>query len=140
MSSTERRLDRLVVAERDRGVGDPARHRVGLVHARGAAEGVARKLVEEEDQRQRAGGAAEPAGAFAARCGAMRGDEAFSEFCVERRVLREPQFWAGLAPKGDDVLGCPSLTLKAGGQGRRRNGCVHGQDSPRETPILMMRH
>src|SRR5262245_26605279 len=64
---------RPVVAGIDRCGRCLSRHRIGGIHARGAAKRVAWKLVEQDHQRQASVRSSQPAGELATRSGLMQG-------------------------------------------------------------------
>ena len=117
----------LIVASRKRGIGHFAGHRVGVVHARCAAKGVARELVEQDDQRERTLRSGLPSREFTARGGLVIPQEALAKARVELRVLGEPQRGTRFAPERDDFL-----RLRIGLQGYKKRqgekgGCgIHG--------------
>src|SRR3546814_450744 len=81
------------------------RQRVGGVGVAAATEAVARELVEQQEQRQRAVGAVHPGFQLAPGGGPVGVDELFTEARVEGVVAREPFAGAGVAPEVDDVSG-----------------------------------
>src|SRR5690606_31193834 len=75
--------------------------RIGGVHVPGAAERVARKLVQQDQQRQRAGRAAFPVIEFTPGGSHVQVQETFAECLVEGRVLAEPALGTRFAPEPD---------------------------------------
>jgi hypothetical protein len=92
-----------VEAARERMTGHRAGGRVGVVHARPSAEHVARELVEQDDERQRAFRRGFPLRELALGSGTPELDKARGDLGVEGRVLLEPLVRAGRAPKGEHV-------------------------------------
>ena len=86
----QRRVDLHVVAGRDRGIGDRARLAVGGVGMRRAAVEIARELIEQDRQRERAFRRARPVVVFAARRGMVDGFETRADFGVEGLGPLEP--------------------------------------------------
>jgi len=93
------------MSNRDGGVGDGAGVRIACIHERRAAKRIAGKLVEQQDQRQRAGRRRQPAIQLAARRSFMGVPEPLVKAAVEIRILGEPERWAGLSPECDDSAG-----------------------------------
>lgn len=87
-----------------------------------AAEGVARKLVQQDQQGQRALRRPGPVIQLPPGSGEMRRLEPFPEQGVESVVLGEPLGWSGVFPEGDDV--------------GRRYVCVHESEPKRPAPRL----
>src|SRR3546814_13790698 len=81
------------------------RQRVGGVGVAAATEAVARELVEQQEQRQRAVGAVHPGFQLAPGGGPVGGAELFTEARVEGGVAREPVAGAGVSREADDVSG-----------------------------------
>jgi hypothetical protein len=102
---SQRRVDLPVVPRLDGRVRDGQRLAVGGEHVATAAPGVARKLVQQHEQRQRPFGIGGPAVERPVRGGMVGGLEARFELGVEGVVLVEPAFRAGVAPEADDILG-----------------------------------
>ena len=90
-----------IVTRVDGGPGNPERQRVGLVHARCAAKGIARELIEENEQRQRLFRRRRPLKKFAARSRLVGSEEAFAKRAIEFGVLGKPACRPGLAPESD---------------------------------------
>src|SRR6185503_16033152 len=97
-----------VEAVEDGAARQRARLRVGGEGALVAAEHVARKLVEQDQQRQRAFGAVFPRRQLAGGGGLMQRQEAPADFVVERRILLAPALRSDIAPERHDLggLGC----------------------------------
>ena len=95
-------IDGAIMPGLDGRIGDEPRMAVGRVHACRAAERIAGKLIEQDDERQCAVGTLGPAGQLAARGRLMCGKEAIAKALVERVVLREPEAGSGLPPEIDD--------------------------------------
>src|SRR3990172_2043474 len=95
----------LIMPSIDGRIGDQPRMTVGRIHACRAAEGVAGKLIEQDDERQCAVGAPGPAGQFAARCRLMRSKKVITKALVEGIVLREPKAGPSLPPELDNGAG-----------------------------------
>src|SRR5829696_7562885 len=98
------RLDLPVVSLLDRPVGSHEGRRVGPIHGLGAAEHVARELVEQKDHRQRALGRQFPFIQVAPGGRFIGEREAVAAASVEGVVLREPAILAGLAPERNHLL------------------------------------
>jgi len=101
----QRRIDAMVVAGGDRARRVRPRQRVGRERMAAVAEHVARDLVEQQHQRERAVGVIEQRLVLAPRRGEMRVEEAVAQRGVEGGVLGEPFRRTGVVPKGDDVVG-----------------------------------
>src|SRR5688572_3839713 len=100
----QRRIDLMVEAALDRACGVVARQRIGGVGMAAAAKHVARDLVEQNRQRQRALRRSHPVLEFAA-CGAVvRRQPLLAAARVEFLIAREPALVAGLLPEGEDVV------------------------------------
>ena len=82
--------------------GEVPRQRIGREHVRRAAKAVARELVEQDHQRQRAFGMVDPVVELAPRRRKMQLAEPVVEAGVECGVLREPGILSGIAPEFDD--------------------------------------
>ena len=93
----------LVVAVSDGATGDDARERVGREGVTGLAKTVARELVQQEAEGERALGGRGPVLVVTPSRGEMIELEAASELRVEGVVLGEPFLGAGLDPEGNDV-------------------------------------
>ena len=91
-----------VEAASNRPVGHSARKRVGRERASVAAEHVARKLVEEDDESERALRVRFPCAQLAARCHLMDCQKPRPDNPVEILVLREVTFCSSIAPEGYD--------------------------------------
>ena len=101
----ELRIDRLIMAARNRVAGIMKRQRIGRVHMRRATETVAGKLVEEKEEREAAFRRIEPAGQFlTGRC-EVQIVKAGVEGAVEMGVLLEPFIWTSLVPEGKNLGG-----------------------------------
>src|SRR3546814_9268404 len=98
-------LDLRVEAGVDRARGVAPRQRVGGVGVAAATEAVARELVEQQEQRQRAVGAVHPGFQLAPGGGPVGVDELCTEARVEGVVAREPFAGAGVAQEGEDGEG-----------------------------------
>ncbi len=98
------RRHRPVVLALDRAVGNVHRHGVGPVGAPGAAEHVARELVEEQAQRQRAFRHELPLVEVAARRRLVGEEEALPAGLVEGVVLGKPLVRPGGAPERQHLL------------------------------------
>ena len=72
--------------------GEVTRQRIGREHMRRAAKTVARELVEQDHQRQRAFGMIDPVVKLAPRRGEMQFAEPVVEAGVEFGILAEPGF------------------------------------------------
>ena len=94
---------RLIVAGIDRRGRDPARRRIGCIHPRRAAKRIARKLVQQQQQRQCALGRRHPVIEIAARRGLMRIQKRLAKTAIEIRILGEPHRRAGLQPEADHL-------------------------------------
>jgi hypothetical protein len=110
------------VARIDGAAGHGPRHWVGVVHARRAAEGIARVLVEKEHESERRLGNGSPAGELAASGSFVQRQKALTEQTVELGILGEPKFWAGLAPKPDDSQGLVQSIQRPARQSRHAGG------------------
>jgi len=95
-----------VMTGHDGAIGSSAGLRIARIHPWRAAKRVARKLVEQQDQRQGARWRRQPAVQLAARCGLVRLQKALAESTIEIRILGEPQLAASVLPEYDDVVGC----------------------------------
>lgn len=95
-------IDRLHIPRCLRQAGDMSGQGVRCVHVRGATKGVARKLVEQDQQRQRALGGIQPSVAFTANHRPMQVEKTLAKASVERWVLGEPLIGARLPPEPDD--------------------------------------
>jgi TRAP-type C4-dicarboxylate transport system substrate-binding protein len=96
---------RLIKAARQRAIGDSARQRIGREGARGATKHVARKLIEQQEKRQRALCVVFPT-RKPAICGDLVGrDKPRSDGLVEAFVPLEPFVGSGFAPEGNDLRG-----------------------------------
>jgi uncharacterized protein YecT (DUF1311 family) len=80
---------------------NPARRGIRRIHGRRAAERVAGKLIQQQQQRQCAFRGRQPAVEIAARRGFMRLEKRLAETAIEIRILGEPQGRAGLPPELD---------------------------------------
>jgi hypothetical protein len=99
-----------------------ARGLVARIHARRAAEGVARELVEQDDEGERARRRVAPMREPPARRGLVPCQEAVPEQRVEGIVLREPARGSGRLPEGDDLA-----RLHGGGGAGLMDGGREGQ-------------
>ena len=102
--------------------GDHPRECIGGEGMASAAEGVARKLVQQDQQAQRALRRLRPGIQRPAGSGMVCDLEPFPEQGVESLVPGEPLRGSGLFPEGDDV--------------GRRYVCVHESDPKRPAPRL----
>ncbi len=96
------RLDIAIKAGVNRLCGNFARELIGCVHSRSVAEGVARKLIQQQHERQRARACLKPMAKPAARSGVVQVEEAVVEALVEFDIFCEPEVRSGLAPKIDN--------------------------------------
>ena len=120
--SLQLRGDDAVVACVDRGIGELARRRVGRVHARRAAKGIARELVEQNHECERAGGRRVPAVELAARGRLVQWQEALAKAPIERVVLGEPERGTRTLPERNDfprLSGRYRFAVRVGGGTRR---------------------
>src|SRR3954468_19686766 len=85
-----RQLQFLVETPLDGTLGDRQRQRVGSESARGSAEHVARELIEDNDERQRAFRRRLPVGQPSRGGGLISGQEAFADRGVKGGVFRIP--------------------------------------------------
>jgi len=95
--------DALVVAIGDGKPRMVAGQRIGREHVRSAAKAVARKLVEQDHQRQCAIGRAIPVVELSPRCAPMQVRMALAELRVETVVLAEPRLLASRTPEPSDL-------------------------------------
>jgi hypothetical protein len=91
--------------------GNVARLRVAFEHARGAPEGVAGKLVQQDQQSEGAVSVINPAAQFAAASRFMGAHEARAELAVKSFVLAKPPLGTGRAPEVQHV---PRLDRRQG--------------------------
>ncbi len=122
-------LNRAIVPGPDGGIRNEPRMSVGRIHTRRAAKRIARKLIEQNNERQRAVGIRSPIGEFAPRGRLVRRKEALAEALVEGVVLCEPVSRTGRAPERDDrarLVGNPGL-----GPGRLGNVVDHERSDQR---------
>src|SRR5690242_17109526 len=94
-----------VEAAGDGAFGHRARQWIGGIASRVGAEHVARKLIEHDDERERAIARALPAGERSCGRRFVGGEEAGADRVVERSVLLEPLVLAGFAPEREYVFG-----------------------------------
>ena len=87
------------------------RQPVGGIGMRTLPEAVAWKLVQQQHQRQRARGIAHPAFQLPPRRAEVQPAEALVELGVERIVVGEPLFVAGVLPEADDVVAVVHVLL-----------------------------
>src|SRR6201996_567974 len=92
-----------VMARRNGTVGDVARSRIALIHPCRAAKRIARKLIEQDQQRQRAVRRRRPAIQLATASRLIDAQEFLAKQPVEIRILAEPHRLAGLLPERDDI-------------------------------------
>lgn len=98
---TQRRINRPVMARRDRRACDSARFLICRKSARRAAEEIARKLIEQECERERTVGAVDPV-VERARRGSLASGQKRAALRVESVVLRKPRLAAGAGPEGEN--------------------------------------
>ncbi len=106
--------DRLVMTKTQRRIGDDPGQRVGAIHERSAPKGIARVLVQKDDQRQRAFGGAEPWHQFAPRGSPVLVGESIAKAVVEGLILAEPDGMAKGCPEGGNLAGERQMCLQAG--------------------------
>src|SRR5262249_43872629 len=88
----------------DSAIGDGAGNPIGLVGARGAAEHIARELVEHDDERERTLRRLLPRRELAVAAGLPEARKARRDLGVEGRVLLKPLVGAGRAPECEHLL------------------------------------
>ena len=98
-------LHRLVMTKRQSPAAIMQCQRVGGIHMPGVTERIARILVEQDEERQRAFGLVDPAFPLAAGGGPVEVGEGFAECAVEGLVLAEPFVGPRLAPETGDGEG-----------------------------------
>jgi hypothetical protein len=104
--------DGAVEAVKNGAAGNFARQRVGGEGALVTAEHVARKLVEQNEQRQRAFGIPLPCDELAGGGVFVELEKAAVDFLIERRIFLEPAFRPDRAPEGDDFGGIRLITAR----------------------------
>ena len=82
-----------------------AGERIGRIHVGGAAKGIARDLIGEEDQYEGAFGCADPVVVPACRNRHVKAEKAVKAGLVEGWLLGEPLLFPGVLPERDDIGG-----------------------------------
>ena len=129
------RFHRVIMSGADGSRRYAARHFIGGVHTRRAAKGIARKLVQQQQKRQRAFGGGKPAVKFTARRSFVPGDEALAKAAVKFGVLGKPEAGTGFAPETTIAAAsagvCFIAASRVGGMGslRLNFGRTHAKQS-----------